>query len=190
MYQTVLKGCKLVIDTHPFLGKKDVCWCYFLWSFFDKSLLGYPHIYAFQGAKTVDGVDPFDCTMLARKVASSTETTIREVFQDDIKTERITLDPGMMDAYQELKERLFNEDIRPWLIVRKLKKFVNDQIPHLRDGLDLLSQGRVHEQYKGGQRLLVVSDAKVDLFLEVEFWKYINRVNTFTRTLWESQEIE
>jgi len=186
MYQTVLKGYKLVVDNHPFLGKKDTYWCYFLWSFFDKSLFGYPHCYAFRGAKTTNGVDPYDCAILAKKVSPATETTIKEIFLDDIKVERIALDDAIKCRYQELKKELFDTETRPWIIVRKLKKFVNDQSPCLRLGLSLIDQGKVFDQYKRGERKLMVSDAKVDTFLESEFWKYVNSANSFMRTLYSA----
>lgn len=183
VYQDILRGYKFVVDNHPFLGKKDVYWCYFLWSFFDKSLLGYPHCYAFRGAKTANGVDPYDCSILAKKVSLATETTLREIFLDDIEVERVVLDDAVKNDYQELKKSLFDTETRPWVIVRKLKKFVNDQVPRLRTGLSLVDQGKVFGQYKNGERNLVVSDAKVDVFLESEFWKYVNNANSFMRAL-------
>lgn len=190
MHQTVLKGSKLVVDDHPFLGKKDVYWCYFLWSFFDKSVLGYPHSYAFRGAKIVGGIDPFDCRMLAGKVLPVTSTTIRRIYQDDIKVTRISMDAATKEAYEHEKERLFDIETRPWIIIRKLKTFINTMIPELRDGLSLINVGHVHEQYKKGDRDLIVSDAGVDTFLESEFWNHIRNVNTFMGALWDGCAIE
>ena len=134
MYQENFKGYKLVIDNHPFLEKRDVYWCYFLWSFFDKSLLGYPHCYAFRAAKIVNGIDPFDCSIIAKKVSGVTETTIKEIFSNDLKIEHIVLDNNIKEEYQEVKKRLFETDRRPWIIVRKLKKFVNDRYRILNRG--------------------------------------------------------
>ena len=185
MHQTVLKGYKLIVEDHPFLGKRDIYWCYFLWSFFDKSLLGYPHCYAFQRAKTVNGVDPFDCIMLAKKVSSATETSLKEIFKEDIKINRIMIEDDLKSKYQEYKKFLFDTETSPIIVIRKLKKFVNGSVPILKKGFDLTYLFRVYDQYLSGERVLNVSDAKIDSYLESEFWKYINNVNTFIRTLWD-----
>lgn len=186
MHQTVLKGYKLVIEEHPFLTKKDVYWCYFLWSFFDKGLLGYPHCYAFQRAKLVNGVDPYDCSMLANKVAVASDTSISEIFHNDIIVKRIVLEDSLKSDYQEYKKQLFETESSQIIITRKLKKFVNSKVPELKKGFDLSYLFRVYGQYKSGERVLIVSDAKVDIFLETEFFKYINNVNLFVRTLWDA----
>lgn len=185
MHQTVLKGYKLVVEDHPFLGKRDVYWSYFLWSFFDKSLLGYPHCYAFQRARNVGGVDPFDCSMLAKKVSSASETSLKEIFKEDIKINRIILQDDLKVKYQEYKKHLFDTETSPVIVIRKLKKFINDRVPLLKGGFDLSYLFRVHDQYLSGERMLNVSDAKVDVYLESEFHKYIHNVNTFIRTLWD-----
>lgn len=186
MHQTALKGYKLVVEEHPFLTKRDVYWCYFLWSFFDKSLLGYPHCYAFQGAKSVGDVNPYDCSMLAKKVAVSTDTSLQEVFHDDIIVKRIELSEGIKKDYQVYKKQLFETESSPIILTRKLKKFINDRIPDLKKGFNSSYLFRVYGQYKSGERTLVVSDAKVDDLLEKEFFKYINNVNEFVRTLWDA----
>lgn len=185
MHQTVIKGYKLVVENHPFLGKRDVYWCYFLWSFFDKALLGYPHCYAFQRAKNIGNVNPFDCELLAKKVSSATETSLKEVFKEDIKINRVALEDPLKVEYQEYKKLLFDTETSPTIVIRKLKKFVNDNVPVLKEGFDLSYLFRVHDQYLSGERVLNVSDAKVDVYLESEFWNYINNVNTFIRTLWD-----
>lgn len=189
MHQTVLKGYKLVIEEHPFLTKRDVYWCYFLWSFFDKNLLGYPHCYAFQRAKIVNGIDPYDCAMLANKVAIASDTSISEIFHNDIKVKRITLDDTIKSGYQEYKEQLFETESSKIIITRKLKKFINDRVPELREGFNSSYLYKVYGQYKSGERTLVVSDTKVDVLLELEFFKYINNVNLFVRTLWDATRV-
>ena len=183
MYQTFLRGYKLIIENHPFLGKRDVHWCYFPWSFFNKSLLGYPHSYAFQRAKIVDGKDPFDCKMLAEKVVLHTETTISKIYED-IKTVRIILNETIKEEYQELKKTLFATETLSYRIIYKLKKFINEKVPELGKGFDLLNLGRLHDRYLSGERSLFVSDAKVDVYLESEFWKSVNSANLFMESLW------
>lgn len=183
MHQRALSGYKFVIDEHPFLGKRDVHWSYFLWSFFDKSLLGYPHCYSFRDAKVVEGVDPFDCVALARKVAGATISTIGCIYQDDIQVERVKLSDSIHQSYQELKRRLFDTETSPRIIVQKLKRFVNGRELSLKRGLNLLDLNRVYSQYKKGERILRVSDAKVDSYLESEFWKHVSNVNSFMEAL-------
>lgn len=179
-YQTVLKGYKLIIENHPFLGHSDVYWCYFLWSFFNKSLLGYPHAYAFRG--NIYNPNKYDCAVLASKVASSTETTIDEVFKDII-VERVALDMESFDLYKNLKSNLFETQTSSKKIIKGLKKFVNTRDTRLKKGFNLLNFNRIFYQYYHGERLLMVSNSKVDVYLESKFWEYINNVNIFMKTL-------
>lgn len=183
MHQTVLKGYKLVIESHPFLGNRDVYWCYFPWSFFNKSLLGYPHAFAFKNAKIID-TDPFDCSELARRVAPFSETTIDCVFKD-INVERIALDLESHLLYKDLKRELFDTESSIKMIIKKLKKFVNTRDKGLKRGLNLLNFNRIYYQYCNGERALVVSNSKVDIYLESEFWKYVENANKFMKTLWD-----
>jgi hypothetical protein len=180
MYQTILKGYKLIIDNHPFLGKAHVFWLYFPWSFFNKSLLGYPHSYAFRDTK---GIDAYNCVTLARKISSATETTMKTIFEG-IETERIALNMATHDSYREVKKNLFETKKHPLEIIKGLKDHINSKEPQLKKGFKLLYLNKVFNQYCGGERHLVLSNTKVDLYLESEFWKYINSVNVFMETLW------
>ena len=189
MFQTFLKGYKLIVEEHPFIGKKEVYWCYFPWSFFNKSILGYPHCYAFQRAKFARGVDPHDCAMLASKVADFTDTSIQVLFKDDIETKRVMLGDQIKEEYQSLKSKLFQDKLSPWAIIRDLKKFVNSRDPIFKRGFNLLNINKCYDQYKKGERLLLVSDAKVDAFLESQFRGYISNVNTFMKALWYAKGI-
>jgi len=184
MYQTILKGYKLIIDNHPFMGKADVFWSYFPWSFFDKSLLGYPHSYAFRDARAPKGVDPYDCSMLAEKVAPATETTIKEVFSNII-TERVALAIPAHEDYQQLKKSLFDTKTSPYEIIKGLKNFVDSRDARLKKGFKLLYPNKIFNQYCEGERVLVVSNSKVDFYLESLFWKYIRNTNVFMETLWK-----
>jgi hypothetical protein len=183
MHQMVLKGFKLIVDNHPFMGKSEVFWSYFLWSFFDKSLLGYPHSYAFRDAKAPEGIDPYDCQMLAKKVSIATETTIKTVFSD-IAIERVALDVQAHQDYQILKRNLFETKTSAFEIVKGLRSFVVSKDSRLKTGFKLLSLNKVFDQFCQGERLLSVSNSKVDVYLEQKFWKYVNNVNTFMETLW------
>lgn len=183
MLQTVVKGYKAVVDDHPFMGRSEIYWSYFPWSFFDKSLLGYPHCYAFQRARVHDGQDPFDCKMLAQKVSKATQSTLDCIFKDDIEIQRVSMDDESKVLYQDLKKRLFGEETSPKVIIRRLKGFVQDRFPQLSEGLDILNLSKVHDQYRSGIRVLKLSDSKVDVHLESEFWKYIFAVNLFVGSL-------
>lgn len=179
------KGYKLVVDTHPFLGKGDVAWCYFLWSFFDRSLLGYPHCYAFQTDLKRNAPD---YAALAMKVLPKTETTIEKIFYDDIIVQQYSLAQEIHEEYQIMKKQIFEESNTEREIIKRLKRFVNDKCPDLKKGFDLITFSRIFEQYQKGLRLLTVSDLKVDAFLEMEFWSYVKNVNTFMGTLWNNQK--
>lgn len=182
MHQTALKGYKLIVEIHPFLGNSDVYWCYFPWSFFNKSLLGYPHAYAFMGNRY--NMTQHDCTVLASKVASSTETTINKVFEG-LEIERVALDIESHELYKNLKKELFETQTSSKKIIKELKKFVDTRDVRLKGGFNLLNFNRVFYQYCRGERTLVVSDSKVDIYLESKFWEYINNVNLFMKTLRE-----
>jgi hypothetical protein len=188
MHQIILRGRKLVVDNHPFLGKSDVYWCYFLYSFFDKSLLGYPHSYAFRDARTVGNFDPFDPRMLARKVASATRSTKPTVFDEPITVHRVCLSPKEKADYAVLKELAFESEASPHRIIRRLKMFVDD-LPVMQDSggerLNLLSLGRVWGQYQRGVRRIVVSDSAVDKYLLSEWEQYHFRANTFLETIYQ-----
>jgi hypothetical protein len=177
-----LKGYKLVVDDHPFLGKGEVSWSYFLWSFFDRSLLGYPHYYAFQTALKKAFVD---CSKIALKVCLKSETIIKKVFEEDIITERFILNSETMNRYFLLKKELFEKWDSSGRIIRGLKSFINQQEPRLKvAGFDLTRFSRIYDQYQKGCRKLVLSDASIDLYLEKAFWEYVKNVNLFMETLW------
>jgi hypothetical protein len=178
----MVNGFKLVVDNHPFMGKSEIYWSYFLWSFFDRSLLGYPHCYAFRTALKKSSVD---CQSLALKVLSKTETTIEKIFKDDIIVQRFSLD--IDNEYLNLKEKLFNTENSSRRIIKELKRFVNKRCPDLRKGFDLITFSRIFEQYQKGLRILALSNQKIDDYLNNEFWAYIKNVNTFTETLWKNQ---
>lgn len=184
--QTALKGYKLVVDVHPFLEKKDLYWSYFLWSFFDRNLMGYPHAYAFKSATEKREMDLVE---LSKKVAPGTQTTIHTVFGEDIQIKRIALCEQMHRDYKDLKKALFEKETVPFIIIGKLKRFLKEKIPELSDGFDLLNLGKVYKQYLGGERSLVISDAKVDIYLEKEFWSYIQRVNSFMSAIWDCSHV-
>ena len=180
----LLKGYKLVIDEHPFLGKFEIYWCYFLWSFFDRSLLGYPHCYAFQTFLKNNSVN---CSELAKKVSSKTECYIKKIFFNDIVVKKIPVCNDVSKGYQDLKEKLFEQVNTPKAIIKGLKRYLDQQMPELKTGFDLMFPGRIYDQYKKGLRTLIISDQKVDLYLESEFWGYIKNTNLFIETLWNQQ---
>ena len=178
-----LKGFKLVVDDHPYMGKGDMSWSYFLWSFFDRSLLGYPHIYAFQTAlkKSMPALDE-----LALKVSSKSDTTLKTIYEEDIITEKIELTSEVKKEYSALKTELFKKYNSALLIIRELRMFLKNKNSQMNRGFDLLKFSRIHEQYLKGCKVLVISDAKVDVYLEKKFWEYIKGVNLFVSTLWNT----
>lgn len=186
MHQS-LKGFKLVVDRHPFMEKSEPYWCYFPWSFVSRSLLGYPHCYA---ARTAEGNGTLlDCISLATKVAPMTETTLRAPFEDDITTEKLSVDQDTFNAYQTEKLLLFEKGVTQRTATRQLKKLIDDRLPALREGFNTVNLGKVYGQYCNGVRRLIVSDMKVDAVLEAEFWAYIRNLNQFMETLWNLSKI-
>lgn len=193
MFQIVLKGRKLVVDDHPFLGKSETFWCYFPYSFFDKSLLGYPHSYAFRDAKIIEGLpNPFDGEYLAACVASATKTYKNILFADEPQTICVTLSKSEHALYRARKDQLFDQEkLGPRQIVRALKNYV-DATPTVRSAtrcerLNLLDLNRVWKQWKTGVRVRVVSDARVDVFLAGEMDAYFAAANGFLGALGANQ---
>lgn len=176
-------GYKFVVDNHPFMGKSEIYWSYFLWSFFDRSLLGYPHCYSFITALKNN---PFNITDIASRVISKTDTDIREIF-DKIEVKKIQVDIETKNDYQILKTKLFEEENSPLVISKKLRRFVIQKYPELKQGFDLLRLGNVFDQFQKGIRTIIVSNLKVDEYLENRFWEYINNVNIFMRTIYEGK---
>ena len=178
-----LKGYKLVVDDHPYLGKGDIAWSYFLWSFFDRNVLGYPHFYAFQTA--LNKISP-NYSEIALKVLSRTETTIHSIFSEEsIITERVVLNSEVKEKYLILKKELFEKWGSAGQIIGDLKRFINAQYPQLKQGFDLIRFSRIHDQYIKGCRRLILSDVKVDGYLEGKFWAYIRNINIFMEVLWK-----
>jgi hypothetical protein len=182
----LINGYKLVVDNHPFLGKSDICWGYFLWSFFDRSLLGYPHCYAFQ---TFLKKGLIDYPGLAMKVLDRTETTLEKIFDNDIVVQRYPVSQEIRSGYQLEKKKLFESEDSSKKIIKKLRRFLLDKCPELCDGFDLITFSKIFDQYQRGCRVLKLTDQKVDEYLENEFWTYVNGVNLFMGTLWKNQRV-
>lgn len=190
MHQIMLKGRRLVVDSHPFLGKAQVFWCYFPYSFFDKSLLGYPHSYAFRDAKGSAGIDPFDCQMIARKVAHVSTCTKPSAFPEPLEPIQCELSIAEKQRYALLKERLFEEEDSIGKIIRGLRAYTLScpsavaMVPAKEVMLDLVNQNRVWGQYQAGARRYIVTDAAVDTHLEGELQSYVSSANTFFKELY------
>ena len=194
--QIVVKGYFFVVDDHPFMGKRKMFWFYFPWSFFDKSLLGYPHSYAFRDAEPTENYDPYDPDMLAQKVSSATKIDYKRFFNFEIEEVDYELTIEEHEEYQKLKEKLFEEekDHRP--IIRKLKEFVDKTESKQKAvaqnfGHELNIEyyvKRLYKKFREGQHLAkyykYVSDAKVDIFLNKRTTKYIENTNKLTEALW------
>lgn len=185
MHQIQLKGQKLVVEEHPFLGKADVFWLYFPYSFIDKLLLGYPHSYAFRDSREPGA---FDVARLAGRVRGATRNYLPHIYADDIATIRVALSPDEHREYAELKDRLFETENTPGAIIRKLKAFVDGTYSMTWAAgrgkhLSLLALNRMWGSYKAGIRTRVVSDAKVDLYLASQMDAYIANANGFIQSL-------
>lgn len=188
-FQDRLEGYKLVIDDHPFMTKKDIYWSYFPWSFFNRSLMGFPHCYSLKRVVEFGDKNSVSSEILAKKISSGTETTMRRIYEEDFKFNRISICSSVAGEYQKLKKKLFEEETGPRRIIFKLRKFLKDKYPELGEGVDLTDLGKLHKSYKSGCRSVWLSDAKVDNYLEKEFRDHIRAVNSFMETLWNERYV-
>lgn len=185
MHQIQLRGTKLVIEEHPFLGKSDVFWVYFPYSFVDKHLLGYPHSYAFRDSTEPDA---FDVVRLAGKVRGVTTNHVPFIFDSDIHTIHVKLSDAEHAEYAKLKDHLFDTEPTPRAIIRKLKAFVDTTYSATwaaggAKHLKMENLNRLWTSYRSGLRTRIVTDAKVDLYLASQMDTYIANVNGFLQAL-------
>lgn len=184
-YQSRTRGVKLAIHDHPFCGRSTPFSAYFPFSYVDKSLLGFPHVYA---AETAHNRQPLDPVEMARLVAPAATTTMRKVFGKP-QVVRVALTADERAGYEALRERLFADPtMTPRLATRALKRFVDGTASMkaaLAEGpfLPLLEQNKVWAAWKKGVRRVVVSDAKVDETLHAELKAYMAAANAFVGEL-------
>jgi len=173
-------GYKLVIDNHPFSENGKTYHLYFNYSLIAKSILGYPHCYAFDGAHETEMHRPYNPVMLAEKVKPYTTCYLDEIY-NSIVYQKVLLTDSQMKEYEKLRDYLFDETEDGFhSIIRKLRKYTRQ---FLGKGFSLLNLSNVYRQYQKGVRTSYITDAKVDLYLKSEFERHINDVNTFIRTL-------
>jgi hypothetical protein len=182
VYQTRAIGQKIVVEEHPFCGKAEPWYLYFPYSYIDKTLLGYPHCYAFRDARTPD---PYNPVALANKLKSASVVDMQYVFQD-IQRVDVSLSETEHQQYQELKRSLFDTETTPKAIIRGLHNYVKQTTTYKKvkhKGLPLLDLNRLWAAYKAGNRQVVVTDAKVDLYLYGQLQDYVSRANAFMSEL-------
>lgn len=180
-YQSRTKGLKLAIHDHPFCGRATTFSAYFPFSYVDKSLLGFPHVYA---AETAHNRKPLDPVEMAHRVAPAATTTMRKAFGKP-QVVRVALTDEEKGGYDALREQVFaDKKMTPRLATRALKKYVDGTATMksaLAEGpvLPILDQNRVWAVWKKGVRRVVVSDAKVDETLLTELKACMASANAF-----------
>jgi len=181
-------GDKIIFENHPFASKSEVYYCYFAYSLVDKTLLGYPHNYAFRDAMANIEYDPFNIEMLASHVFEASDVYIQSIFDiDKIQFVQMNLSDKEHKKYQVLKKSLFESEVTAHSIISKLHRFVNNTESMqavCNKHYNLLYPNRIFDQYRKGLHACIYSDAKVDLYLLAEFKKYISNANEFMQHLW------
>jgi hypothetical protein len=174
---------KVVIDTMPFYV--DVWKYYFPFSFFDKTLLGYSHSYAFEADirnhdSGVLGFDPCDAAMLAKKTYGSTFINYRKFFNFEIVVEEYRVTEEEQKKYDALKEDLFiaKKTIKP--IISGLYKYSSSLVPGHNLPLDLKA---VYE-WSLPEKKILKTNLKVDNYLYSEMCKLINTINILAENLY------
>ena len=172
------KSKKMVIDNHPFLGTEKQHYVYFPYSIFDKSILGYDHIYEAERYIDIDYV--------IERVKPYTRCFLQSIFSD-IEYVQLPLTTSEHEEYVKTKEYLFSTESSPTAIIRKLKKFVNNTITmkSSKPSFNLLNLSNFYTQYQSGLRTVIHSDTKVDLYLTSKLKEYIHSANKFVGELWE-----
>lgn len=173
---------KIVIDTIPYVV--DPWKFYFPYSFFDKTLLGYSHSYAFEAAarnheedKTLP--DPYDPIVLADKVYGVTFLNYTKVFTFEVAFNVYSVTEDELLGYEELKEKLFSTETSIKRIISKLHGYASSLIPNYNVPLKL----DCLYGWKGPVVEIHRTNLRVDDYLCSELVNLINRSNALTERL-------
>lgn len=173
---------KIVIDAMPFVVNP---WkFYFPYSFFDKSLLGYSHSYAFEAAirnyeedPTLD--DPVDPVVLAGKVYPVTFINYRKFFNFSLSFDVYRITESELLGYEKLKKELFDGENSIKKIIGRLHAYASSMVVGYNVPLKL---DRVYEWC--GDVVIRRTNLKVDDYLCSEMNKLIGGMNILVAGLY------
>jgi hypothetical protein len=174
---------KVIIDKVPFLV--DMWRLYFYYSFFDKTLLGYSHSYAFEAAvrnyeedKALP--DPYDAFVLANKIKKATFINFKELFTFNLHFKTYEVTEAELRGYEDLKEKLFSAETGVKKIISQLHKYASKLVPAYNVPLKL----EPVYGWRGPEVLIERTNLKVDTYLCSELGALINRGNALTGYLY------
>jgi hypothetical protein len=174
---------KIVIDEVLFMV--DMWKIYFPYSFFDKTLLGYSHSYAFEAAvrnyendKSLP--DPYDPAVLAGKIKGSTFINYSRYFLFNLGVEEYKVNAEELAGYERLKNKLFESETSIKRIIAKLHEYSSSLV----FGHNLpLNLSRVYRWKDLKDVMILKTDLKVDNYLYSEMVKLIEGTNTLASLL-------
>jgi hypothetical protein len=174
---------KIIIDRVPFLV--DMWKLYFNYSFFDKTLLGYSHSYAFEAAvrnyeEDRALPDPYDPFVLANRIKKATFINFKELFTFKVHFKIYEVTEAELRGYEDLKEKLFSAKTGVKKIISQLYKYASKLVPAYNVPLKLES---IYD-WKGSEIIIQRTNLKVDTYLCSELEALINRGNALTGYLY------
>jgi hypothetical protein len=177
---------KIIIDNLPFMT--DPWKFYFPYSFFDKTILGYSHSYAFESAlkNFEDGkieADPFVPAEMARKTTPVTFINYKKYFKFEISVKTYNVTKEELSLYEKLKEHLFETEDSIKSVINKLHKFSAKLMP----GHNLPAKLSDVYKFNNDSAELVINktNLKVDDYLFSEMTKLITLTNDLTENLYK-----
>lgn len=170
---------KIVIDRVPFVV--DMWKLYFPYSFFDKTLLGYSHSYAYEASirnyeddPTLP--DPCDAVDLSLKIKQATFINYFRFFDFDLVYETHKVTEDQRRRYEELKGNLFETENSIKSIISKLHKYAKSLVLGYNVPVKL---NDLYDWVGCGTKTIYRTDLKVDDYL----CRQIDRLVSFTNTL-------
>jgi hypothetical protein len=167
---------KIIIDTVPFVV--NMWKFYFPYSFFDKTILGYSHSYAFEAAvRNYEDdnslMNPYDPVALARKVYGVTYINYEKVFSFRVSFKEYQVTEEELIGYEELKNKLFDSETSIKRIITGLHRYAGS----LRPGYNVpLKLGVIYE-WGDSDIVIYRTNLKVDTYLCSELMKLIDNSN-------------
>lgn len=177
---------KIIIDRYPYVVAP---WKYYYpFSFFNKSLLGYSHSYAFEAALSnyFEGrIEEYPCDPkdMAQKTYACTFTSYKKLFNFRLEVEEYKVSDSERKEYERYRDSLFESEKSIFRVISLLHKYAASLMPGYNLPLSLRSLYK-----KTDKETLQVcrTDLKIDDYLYSEMVKLINDSNTLVAELYAS----
>ena len=168
---------KIVTDRFPYVGA--VWKYYFPFSFFDKSLLGYSHSYAFEadisnykeGRKDEDPSDPY---LLAQRTKDRVFTSYGRLFNFRVEVEEYKVSDSERQEYQRYRDSLFESEKSITRVISLLHQYSASLMPGHWVPANLKC---LYSKLDEDSVVVRKTDLKVDDYLYSEMASLINNSN-------------